>query len=235
MPSSKFTEAPPKCQLHSLGCQGFCESDREVKEELCQKCLEQKDARFSGAKGDAWHFGYTNYRGEYSERRATPIRFEFTHTEHHPEEQWIMFAMDHDKGYRAFAMADMVLGYRFAVDPTVEMMEQGSTAAGYDVPQVTAGNIYRAMEAMRVIRGMPQPSISLLVQMTTRIEELEQMIADMVVGGAKVRPDEQQSLALFAEWYDSVRSKKPFSTVNMRTERQNAYLAGLNKGIELSK
>jgi len=206
MPSSKFTEAPPKCQLHSLGCQGFCDSDREVKEELCQKCLELKDARFSGAKGDAWHFGYTNYRGEYSERRATPIRFEFTHTEHHPEEQWIMFAMDHDKGYRAFAMADMVLGNK----PIL--------------PEVLA-------DIVEVESRFPGISD----EAALRIAVLEAMVADMVVGGAKVRPDEQQSLALFAEWYDSVRSKKPFSTVNMRTERQNAYLAGLNKGIELSK
>lgn len=110
MSRNKFTEAPPQCQLHHA-CRGYCESPREVKEELCQPCLEIKDSRFSGAQGDPWHFGYTNYKGEFSQRRATPVRFEFDSTEHHPEKQWIMFAIDHDKGaMRAFALADVVLG-----------------------------------------------------------------------------------------------------------------------------
>lgn len=52
-------------------------------------------------------FGYTNYRGEPSVRHATPRRFQFTSTEYHPDPQWIMSAMDHDKGQmRDFALAD---------------------------------------------------------------------------------------------------------------------------------
>lgn len=233
MPSTKFTEAPPKCQLFPA-CQGFCESEREVAEELCRNCLEVKDARFSGAKGPAWHFGYTNYRGEYSVRRATPIRFEFTSTEHHPEEQWIMFAIDHEKGLRAFAVADIVFGLHRVVDPSIEMMEQGSTVSNYEVSQQMAGVIYRAMETMRVVRAMPAPTINLFGQVLARTNELEQMIAEMVVAGGVVRPDHQQSLAFFSEWYEANRSGKPFSTVNMRTERQKAYLAGLEKGLDLA-
>ena len=204
MPSTKFTEAPPKCQLHSLGCQGFCESKREVEMELCQKCLEVRDARFSGAMGDPWYFGYTNYRGEYSQRRATPIRFEFTRTEHHPEEQWIMYAMDHDKGFRAFAMADMVLGQKKVV--LTLLAEVG--------------------EVQKRFPGIPD-------QVAMRIVALEDMITNMVTTGHIFRPDEQQSLEHFAEWDNNVRVKKSFgSTTNIRTERQNAYLAGLKKGLD---
>lgn len=190
MSSTKHTEAPTRCQLHSIGCQNFCESPREVERELCQQCLEVQDAHRSGAKGPAWHFGYTNYRGEYSQRRATPVRFEFQSTEHHPEKQWIMHAVDHDKGaMRAFALADIVFGLHKAVEPSVEMMEQGSTVSNYDVSQAMAGNIYRAMEAMRVIRGMPRQKINILVAMNTRVEELEQMVADLVAAGSIMLPE----------------------------------------------
>lgn len=109
MSRTKFTEAPPECQLHHL-CKSYCETAREVKESLCSGCLEVRDIRFSGARGTPWSFGYTNYKGEFSQRRATPIRFEFESTEHHPEKQWIMHAIDHAKGFRAFALKDMVLG-----------------------------------------------------------------------------------------------------------------------------
>jgi hypothetical protein len=110
MSRNKFTEAPPECQLYHV-CKSYCETAREVKENLCTGCLEVRDSHFAGAKGEPWNFGYTNYRGEFSQRRATPIRFEFESTEHHPEKQWIMHAIDHEKGFRAFAVADMVLGY----------------------------------------------------------------------------------------------------------------------------
>lgn len=202
MASSKFTEAPPRCQLHSMGCQGFCETKREVELELCQKCLELRDARFSGAMGDVLHFGYTNYRGEYSQRRATPIRFEFTRTEHHPDEQWIMYAMDHDKGYRAFAVADMVLGQK----------------------KILLTLLAEVAEVQKRFPGIPN-------EVAMRIVALEEMIAGMVNTGHIFKPDEQQSLALFAEW-DNTRVKKPFgSTTSIRAERQMAYLAGLEKGL----
>jgi hypothetical protein len=156
MTRTKFTEAPPECQLHHL-CKSYCETPRQVEESLCSECLEVRDSHFSGAKGEPWNFGYTNYRGEFSQRRATPIKFEFESTEHHPEKQWIMHAIDHDKGFRAFAMADMVMGQKV--------------------------------------------------------------------------PSDQQALAMFTKW-DDAREKKPFgSTMNMKTERQKAYLAGLNDGL----
>jgi hypothetical protein len=97
-----------------MHCRGYSETEREIKRGFCRQCLEINDQHWAGAKGDVFSFGYTNYRGEFSERRATPIRFEFGKTEHHPEEQWLMYAIDHDKGaMRAFALKDMVFGSRF--------------------------------------------------------------------------------------------------------------------------
>lgn len=203
MPNTKFTEAPPKCQLHSLGCQGFCETDREVKEELCRKCLEMRDARFSGAKGPVWHFGYTNYRGEYSERRATPVRFEFTRTEHHPEEQWIMFAMDHDKGLRAFALADMVFGIRKPILPPFAYTSE----VRFRFPNTSAKAVQR-------------------------IVELEQMVADLVVTGASMTLAEMDIPGRFSHWDNNIREKKGLGhTMNMTTERKTAYTAGFTAGL----
>ncbi len=55
----------------------------------------------------AVQFGYTNYRGEFSLRTATPKTIKWTSTEYHPEPQWILSAFDHDKGQmRDFALAD---------------------------------------------------------------------------------------------------------------------------------
>lgn len=52
-------------------------------------------------------FSYTNYRGVPSVRYATPKRWWFGSTEYHPDPQWIMSAMDHDKGQmRDFAVSD---------------------------------------------------------------------------------------------------------------------------------
>lgn len=55
-------------------------------------------------------FGYTNYRGEYSIRRAVPVRVYFGSTEWHPEPQWLMSAFDLEKGAdRDFALKDIGL------------------------------------------------------------------------------------------------------------------------------
>jgi hypothetical protein len=52
-------------------------------------------------------FGYTNHRGETSQRRATPSHIAFEKTPWHGP-QWIMWAFDLDKlSPRAFAMKDM--------------------------------------------------------------------------------------------------------------------------------
>jgi hypothetical protein len=64
---------------------------------------------------DAWRgapapleFGYTNWRGEFGQRRVQPLRLYFGSTEWHPEPQWLLEAMDSDKGeVRSFAFRDI--------------------------------------------------------------------------------------------------------------------------------
>jgi predicted DNA-binding transcriptional regulator YafY len=51
---------------------------------------------------------YTNYRGETSVRRVIPQRIWFGATDWHPEEQWMLEAMDLDKqAERSFALKDI--------------------------------------------------------------------------------------------------------------------------------
>lgn len=51
---------------------------------------------------------YTNYRGETSVRRIIPKRVWFGSTEWHPEEQWLLDAIDVEKEVeRSFAMKDI--------------------------------------------------------------------------------------------------------------------------------
>ena len=51
---------------------------------------------------------YTNWKGETNYRRIIPISVEFKSTEWHPQEQWILNALDIDKNAeRGFAMKDI--------------------------------------------------------------------------------------------------------------------------------
>jgi predicted DNA-binding transcriptional regulator YafY len=51
---------------------------------------------------------YTNHRGETADRRIIPQSLRFAATEWHPEPQWLLDALDVDKGLqRSFAMQDI--------------------------------------------------------------------------------------------------------------------------------
>lgn len=51
---------------------------------------------------------YTNYRGVTADRRIVPITVRFASTEWHPGEQWILDALDVEKGViRSFALRDV--------------------------------------------------------------------------------------------------------------------------------
>jgi predicted DNA-binding transcriptional regulator YafY len=51
---------------------------------------------------------YRNYRGETAERKIVPQRLWFGATEWHPEEQWLLDAIDLDKqAPRSFALRDI--------------------------------------------------------------------------------------------------------------------------------
>lgn len=72
--------------------------------------LREVAAKFEVASASAGPltFAYRNWRGEVSERRAIPQQVYFGSTEWHPEPQWLMRALDVDKGeVRDFAMRDM--------------------------------------------------------------------------------------------------------------------------------
>lgn len=51
---------------------------------------------------------YKNYRGETAQREVVPKRVWFGATEWHPEEQWLLDAIDIKKGAeRSFALRDI--------------------------------------------------------------------------------------------------------------------------------
>lgn len=51
---------------------------------------------------------YTNYRGETARRRIVPGELRYGSTEFHPEPQWLLDALDVEKGVqRTFAMRDV--------------------------------------------------------------------------------------------------------------------------------
>lgn len=51
---------------------------------------------------------YTNWRGERGQRVIVPLTIRFESTQHHPDQQWILRAIDIDKGAtRDFAMKDI--------------------------------------------------------------------------------------------------------------------------------
>ncbi len=51
---------------------------------------------------------YRNYRGETAQRKVVPQRLWFGATTWHPEEQWLLDAVDVEKGaQRSFALRDI--------------------------------------------------------------------------------------------------------------------------------
>jgi hypothetical protein len=55
-------------------------------------------------------FGYINWRGESSRRRARPISIRWGETRWHPRPGWLLLAFDLDKQEnREFYMRDMLL------------------------------------------------------------------------------------------------------------------------------
>lgn len=51
---------------------------------------------------------YTNWRGERSERKIHPLTIAFENNEWHPESQWLLEAVDLEKGQiRTFVMTNI--------------------------------------------------------------------------------------------------------------------------------
>jgi hypothetical protein len=84
--------------------------------ELYSRCENQRDnlreqlANLTAA-GEPIRIRYTNYRGETALRNVRPLRIWHGTTKWHPEPQWLMDAIDTDRGVeRAFALRDVVFG-----------------------------------------------------------------------------------------------------------------------------
>lgn len=68
----------------------------------------QTDAPSQIDRSKAIRIVYTNYRGETAQRNIVPQRLWFGATSWHPEEQWLLEAIDIDKGApRSFALRDI--------------------------------------------------------------------------------------------------------------------------------
>jgi predicted DNA-binding transcriptional regulator YafY len=68
----------------------------------------QTEAFSSADPSKAISIIYTNYRGETAQRTILPQRVWFGATDWHPEEQWLLEAIDIDKGApRSFALRDI--------------------------------------------------------------------------------------------------------------------------------
>ena len=53
-------------------------------------------------------FDYVNWKGKKSARNAEPVEIIYASNDYHPEKQWLLVAIDLDKGEsRTFAMKDM--------------------------------------------------------------------------------------------------------------------------------
>lgn len=51
---------------------------------------------------------YTNWKGETATRQIQPTKLWYGHTEYHPEDQWLLDAIDLEKkDVRTFAMRDI--------------------------------------------------------------------------------------------------------------------------------
>lgn len=76
-------------------------------------------------------FTYTNWKGETSERWATPLSLRWGATKWHPKAGWLMLAFDHNKGAeREFALSDCDFA-RTAPSVTVKPLEWDETDTGY--------------------------------------------------------------------------------------------------------
>lgn len=59
--------------------------------------------------GEGVMIRYRNHRGEVADRRILPLRLWHGRTQWHPEDQWLMDAIDLDKGaQRSFALRDVL-------------------------------------------------------------------------------------------------------------------------------
>ncbi len=100
---------------------------------------------------------YRNHRGEVADRRVVPSRLWFGSTSWHPESQWLLEAIDLDKGaVRDFAMRDILATLAtdgFAIAPLSNRYVDGIEAELARLLALNA-NLVEACESVeRSLRG----------------------------------------------------------------------------------
>lgn len=71
-------------------------------------CEQMKLAALGGCVMTPVIIDYTNWRGKRRQRKISPLRINFSATEHHPEKQWLLVAVDVEKeDVRTFAMSNI--------------------------------------------------------------------------------------------------------------------------------
>lgn len=101
---------------------------------------------------------YTNWRGQTAERTIIPIRVWWGSTPWHPEPQWLLTAVDAEKGLeRDFALKDF--GH---IDPSLarkvlETVNLVVSAVGIDTEGVPAMMLAGVREAIALLRPEPAP------------------------------------------------------------------------------
>ncbi|UWQ30207.1 hypothetical protein [Leisingera sp. M523] len=127
-------------------------------------------------------FIYTNWKGETSERWATPLSFRWGTAEWHPKAGWLMRAFDHDKGAeREFALRDCIFS-RPVPAVTVKPLdleeaaqiiyERGMRYLRLDVPKwFPGGNSLAQNEARSIAAALsPQPSPQVTPEQAARVD-----------------------------------------------------------------
>ena len=64
---------------------------------------------------------YTNWKGARRPRKIIPMGIRFTHNEYHPEEQWLLEAMDLEDNYavKTFSLKDVHSWIPVALDASI--------------------------------------------------------------------------------------------------------------------
>ncbi|WP_444668326.1 hypothetical protein [Cereibacter changlensis] len=103
---------------------------------------------------------YTNWRGQTAERTIIPIRVWWGSTTWHPEPQWLLTAVDAEKGLeRDFALKDFGHIDSRLARKVLETVNLVVSAVGIDSEGVSAMMLAGVREAIALMRAEPAPVV----------------------------------------------------------------------------
>ncbi len=117
-------DADGRCPVSGRPCDPQEEAIERIKEALAlqarvEALTRERDAAVAEPHGEAITFAYTNWRGETAIRTVLPARIFWGANEWHPEPQWLMRALDVDRGEpRDFALKECDFALRAAPGAT---------------------------------------------------------------------------------------------------------------------